>query len=178
MLLVGDADIFTDPLGSPTLPLLVVVEFLCGKFFGDAWARSYPLNSLQCGQLVGLMSRLSDFLVPLLLVRYFLRYLGIKRLQQLVQQPPSEYASTDHDDESAMAATSESESSVEKRSIKQEDARKTIRDAVIGTAVEHHRHHQAVLHQDIAENIVQGEASAGNQTNRTSTRPTVNTAKS
>ena len=33
MFLVGDADIFTDPFGSPTLPLLVVVAFLCGKLF-------------------------------------------------------------------------------------------------------------------------------------------------
>ena len=39
--------------------------------------------------------------------------LEIERLQQLVQQPPSEYASTDPDDESAMAETSDSESSVE-----------------------------------------------------------------
>ena len=31
--------------------------------------------------------------------------LGIERLQQLVQQPPSEYASTDRNEESAMAAT-------------------------------------------------------------------------
>ena len=35
-------------------------------------------------------------------------------MQQLVQQPPSDYASTDHNDESSMAATSESESSVGK----------------------------------------------------------------
>ena len=41
--------------------------------------------------------------------------LGIERLQQLVKKPPSEYASTDRDDESAMAATSDSESSVETR---------------------------------------------------------------
>ena len=31
--------------------------------------------------------------------------LGIERLQQFVHQPPSEYASTDRDKESAMAAT-------------------------------------------------------------------------
>ena len=34
--------------------------------------------------------------------------LVIKRLQQLVQQPPSDYASTDRDDKSVMAATSDS----------------------------------------------------------------------
>ena len=34
--------------------------------------------------------------------------LGIERLRQLVQQPPSDYASTDRDYESAMAATSDS----------------------------------------------------------------------
>ena len=39
--------------------------------------------------------------------------LGIERLKKLVQHPPSEYTSTDRDDESAMAATSDSESSVE-----------------------------------------------------------------
>ena len=32
--------------------------------------------------------------------------IGIDRLQQLVQQPPSDYASTNCDDKSAMAATS------------------------------------------------------------------------
>ena len=31
--------------------------------------------------------------------------MGIERLQQLVQQPPSEYASIDCDEESAIAAT-------------------------------------------------------------------------
>ena len=31
--------------------------------------------------------------------------MGIERFQQLVQQPPSGYASTDHNEESAMAAT-------------------------------------------------------------------------
>ena len=41
--------------------------------------------------------------------------LGIERLQQLVQQPPSEYTSTDRDDERAMAATPNNESSVETR---------------------------------------------------------------
>ena len=40
--------------------------------------------------------------------------LGIKRLQQLVQQPPSNYASTDCDDESAMSETSDSKSSMKK----------------------------------------------------------------
>ena len=40
--------------------------------------------------------------------------LGIERLQQLIQQPPSEYASTDRDKESAMAAT-DSKSSAETR---------------------------------------------------------------
>ena len=39
--------------------------------------------------------------------------LGIERLHQLVQQPPYDYASTDRDDESALAETSDSESSVE-----------------------------------------------------------------
>ena len=39
--------------------------------------------------------------------------LGIERLKKLVQQPPSNYASTDRDDESVMAATSESEILVE-----------------------------------------------------------------
>ena len=34
--------------------------------------------------------------------------LGIERLQQLVQQPLSDYAYTDRDDESAMAETSDS----------------------------------------------------------------------
>ena len=38
--------------------------------------------------------------------------MGIERLQKLVQQPPSEYASTNRDEESAMAAT-DSESSAE-----------------------------------------------------------------
>ena len=41
--------------------------------------------------------------------------LGIEPLQQLVQQPPSDYASTNHDDESVMAATFDSEISVETR---------------------------------------------------------------
>ena len=40
--------------------------------------------------------------------------MGIERLQQLVHQPPSDYASTDRDEESAMAAT-DSESSAETR---------------------------------------------------------------
>ena len=35
--------------------------------------------------------------------------LGIERMQQLVQKPPSDYTFTDRDDESAMAAISESE---------------------------------------------------------------------
>ena len=38
--------------------------------------------------------------------------MGIERLRQLVQQPPSDYASIDRDEESAMAAT-DSESSAE-----------------------------------------------------------------
>ena len=42
-------------------------------------------------------------------------YLGIKRLQQLVQRPPSKYTSTNRDDNSAMASTPDSESSVETR---------------------------------------------------------------
>ena len=104
--------------------------------------------------------------------------LGIKQLQQLVQQPPSDYASTDRDDKSAMEATSKRESSVEKHVIKREDAGKTRRDAVIGTAVEHHRHHRVGLHQDIAANIVQKESAAGKQTNGTPNRPTSHTAKS
>ena len=41
--------------------------------------------------------------------------LGIEWLQQLVQQPPSDYASTDRNYESVMAETSDSESSVETR---------------------------------------------------------------
>ena len=41
--------------------------------------------------------------------------IGIERLQQLVQQPPFEYTSANRNDESAMAATSDSESSVETR---------------------------------------------------------------
>ena len=41
--------------------------------------------------------------------------LDIERLHQLVQQPPYNYASTDRDGNSAMAATSDSESSVETR---------------------------------------------------------------
>ena len=40
--------------------------------------------------------------------------LGIEQLQQLVQQTPSNYASTDRDDKSAMTATPDSKSSVEK----------------------------------------------------------------
>ena len=104
--------------------------------------------------------------------------LGIDLLQQLAQQPPSDYASTDRDSQSAMSATSDKKSSAEKRVIEREAARKIRRDAVIGTAVEHHHHHRAVLRQDIAANLVQGEAAAGNQTNGTSTRPTVHTAKS
>ena len=40
--------------------------------------------------------------------------MGIERLQQLLHQPPSDYASTDRDEESAMAAT-DSESSAETR---------------------------------------------------------------
>ena len=40
--------------------------------------------------------------------------LGIERLKQLVQQPPSYYASIDRNDESAMAATSDIRSLVEK----------------------------------------------------------------
>ena len=28
-----------DPLGPPTLPLLVVLAFSCSTFFGDAWDR-------------------------------------------------------------------------------------------------------------------------------------------
>ena len=39
--------------------------------------------------------------------------LGIERLQQLLQHPPSEYTSTDRNDESAVAATSDRESSVD-----------------------------------------------------------------
>ena len=73
--------------------------------------------------------------------------LVIERLQKLVQQPPSECASTDHDDDSSMAATSDSERSVEKRVIKREGARKTSRDAVIGATAKHHQHHRAVIHQ-------------------------------
>ena len=40
--------------------------------------------------------------------------LGIECLQQLVQQPTSDYASTDSDDKSVMAATSDNKSLVEK----------------------------------------------------------------
>ena len=40
--------------------------------------------------------------------------MGIERLQQLVQKPPSDYTSTNRDEESAMAAT-DSESSAETR---------------------------------------------------------------
>ena len=41
--------------------------------------------------------------------------LGIERLQQLVQQPPSGYTSINRDDEGAMSATSDRKSSVETR---------------------------------------------------------------
>ena len=44
--------------------------------------------------------------------------LGIERLQQLVQQPPSGYTSINRDDEGAMSATSDSESLVETRYCK------------------------------------------------------------
>ena len=40
--------------------------------------------------------------------------MGIESLQKLVQQPPSDYASTNRDEESAMAAT-DSKSSAETR---------------------------------------------------------------
>ena len=40
--------------------------------------------------------------------------LGIERLQQMVQQPPSYYASTNRNDESAMSETSDSKRLVEK----------------------------------------------------------------
>ena len=40
--------------------------------------------------------------------------LGIERLHQLVQEPPSDYASTERDEKSVMAATSKSESLVGK----------------------------------------------------------------
>ena len=39
MILVCDTYFPADPFGSPTLPLLFVVAFLCCTFFGDAWAR-------------------------------------------------------------------------------------------------------------------------------------------
>ena len=44
--------------------------------------------------------------------------LGIERLQQSVQQPPSGYTSTNRDDEGAMSATSDSKSLVETRYYK------------------------------------------------------------
>ena len=39
MLLVCNAYLLVDPFGSPTLPLLVVVEFCMRYIFGDVWAR-------------------------------------------------------------------------------------------------------------------------------------------
>ena len=39
MLLVGSANLLTDPLRSPTLPLLVVIAFCMRYVFGDAQAR-------------------------------------------------------------------------------------------------------------------------------------------
>ena len=50
--------------------------------------------------------------------------LGIKRLQQLVQQPPSDYASTDRDDESEMAETLDSEISAEKTRYRARECKK------------------------------------------------------
>ena len=71
--------------------------------------------------------------------------LGIERLQQLVQQPKSEYASTNRDEESAVAAT-DSESLAETRYRK----RRTGRDANSGTAAARHQGHLVVPHQDTA----------------------------
>ena len=96
--------------------------------------------------------------------------LGINRMQQLVQQPSSNYASTDRDDESVMAATSESEILAGKTRYRARGRKKDNKGRP-------HRH-RAVLQQDIAENFVQGEAAEVNQTNGTSTRPTVHTARS
>ena len=62
--------------------------------------------------------------------------------------------------------------------IEREYPGKTRRDAVVGTAVEHHQRHRAVLCHNIAANIVQGEAAAGSRINRTSTLLTVRIAKS
>ena len=50
--------------------------------------------------------------------------LGIERQQTLVQQPPSEYVSTDRYDKSAMSATSDSESLVEKTRYRERGCKK------------------------------------------------------
>ena len=50
--------------------------------------------------------------------------LGIERLKHLVQQPPSDYASTNRDDDSTMAVTSESEISVGKTRYRSRGRRK------------------------------------------------------
>ena len=65
-----------------------------------------------------------------------------------------------------------------RRVIEQEDARKTRRGAVIGTAVKHRQSHRAGLRHNTASNLVQGEAESGNRINRTSTRLTVRITKS
>ena len=39
MILVGYADFLADPLGPPTLPLLVIIAFIMRHIFGAVWAR-------------------------------------------------------------------------------------------------------------------------------------------
>ena len=76
MVLVGYLGFLADPLGPPTLPLLVIITFIMRRIFGAAWDRPYPPYSLQCGQLVGFIPYLLGFLLLLLLGRDLLRCLG------------------------------------------------------------------------------------------------------
>ena len=88
--------------------------------------------------------------------------MGIERLQQLVQQPPSDYASTDSDKESAMAET-DSESSAETR-YQTRGQKKTGRVAERGTGAARPQHRQFGPHQDTAADRGPEEESVGSLT--------------
>ena len=86
----------------------------------------------------------------------------IGRFQQLVQQPPLDYASNDRDKESAMAAT-DSKSSAETR-YQNRGRRRTGRGAGSGTVAARLQHHQVGPHQDTTADRGQEEAAVGSLT--------------
>ena len=89
--------------------------------------------------------------------------MGIDILQQLVHQPPSDYASTDRDKESALAAT-DSKISEDTR-CRPRGRKKEGRGSGSGTVAAHPQHHQVVPNQYNAADRGQEKAAAGSLKN-------------